>query len=702
MKKLFLLFSMFFAIHGIIMAQIIEKTYTFQSPQIRQAGDYQLISFDQTMISGVPGEPALPYQSVALLIPPGAIATSIELFCQDEISLPGTYLIYPQQQVRPLSEGPDGSFLKNEGVYQQKTSYPVTQTGRLLTQYLNGYAFALCSFTPVSYYPATGSFRYFQTVTIRINTRPDERSVSALRNISGSEKALKRIQVLAQNKEVMALYLPKKELKSDYQYLIITHASYENAFQDLIDMYNSKGINCQVATTQTISTSMTGQDLQEKIRNYIIQEYQTNGVEYILLGGDTELVPYRGFYCYVESSGPYVDENIPADLYYSGLDGTWNDNGNSWWGEPEEADLLPDIAVTRFPFSNSTELENMIHKSISYQENPVADDFKQPLMAGEHLYDDPMTFGEDYMELLIDDHTDNGYFTHGIPSEENTFTKLYDTLISLPNGIYNWTPTMLINEINEGKSFIHHLGHSNVNYMLRMFFWDITNQNFSQVNGVDHNYTLLYTQGCLCGAFDENDCIAEKSVTIENFLVAGAFNSRYGWFNQGQTEGPSEHLHREFVSALYNDTISFPRIGETHMMSKIATAPWVTIPGQFEPGAQRWCHYCCNVFGDPAMTIWTDEPSVGIRESLTESKISLYPNPANQLVTIRVPEHSNPLLVTLATIQGQKLATYHIPATKDNSGSQFQIDVSQLSPGIYLVNYIGTHLYGSEKLCIVK
>ena len=47
---------------------------------------------------------------------------------------------------------------------------------------------------------------------------------------------------------------------------------------------------------------MPGQDNPEKIRNFIIQEYQGSGVEYVMLGGDVEVVPYRGFYCHVQSS----------------------------------------------------------------------------------------------------------------------------------------------------------------------------------------------------------------------------------------------------------------------------------------------------------------------------------------------------------------------------------------------------------------
>ena len=169
---------------------------------------------------------------------------------------------------------------------------------------------------------------------------------------------------------------------------------------------------------------------------------------------------------------------------------------------------------------------------------------------------------------------------------------------------------MLLASINQGRSVIHHNGHASSTYMMRLSMSSITNSNFANVNGITHNYTILYTQGCDCGAFDAGGgCIAAKCMTIDNFLVAGIFNSRYGWFNQGTTDGPSEHLQREFVSAMYNDTLPEHHLGKAHMISKIKTAPWVTLPGEFEPGAQRWVHYDCNAFGDPALLLWTEEPT---------------------------------------------------------------------------------------------
>jgi hypothetical protein len=193
--------------------------------------------------------------------------------------------------------------------------------------------------------------------------------------------------------------------------------------------------------------------------------------------------------------------------------------------------------------------------------------------------------------------------------------------------------------------------------MLRLNIASITNQNFSQVNGVIHNFQLLYTQGCDDGAFDKV-CIAAKAVKIDNWLVAGIFNSRYGWFNQGTTDGPSQHLEREFVSALYNDTTPEKHIGTAHAISKIKTAPWISLPGEFEPGAQRWCHFGCNLFGDPALEVWTEEPSAFIEAVWTGAIDSDWQKPGNwncgmvpgSVFNVTIPETAHNPVVSSTTI----------------------------------------------------
>jgi len=597
-KNKFLLF-VFLCFCAGLNARIIEKTYCFDNYQVTAIDNYATISFNQTLLTGKTGEPVLPYHSISLLLPPGEIAESIEMIGEDETAIPGNFIIYPQQFVRPVSEAGSGEFVKNELIYSMTGAYPSSQTGEIITQFMNGYSVALSTFTPLKYYPASGEVSFYKKITIRIHTQNDAEANNALANLTANNKALKRVKDFVQNPDMADLYPDKISDSGDYQLLIISPAQFEDEFFTLIDLYRTRGLNTKIISTDSVYAASSGQDSQEKIRNFIIQEYQNFNIEYVLLGGDVEHIPYRGFYCHVQSSTVYEDDDIPADLYYSALDGSWNTNVNSLWGEIGEDDLLPEVSVGRIPASNSTDLNNLLNKIISYQNTPVLNELDKPILAGEELWSNPQTWGGDYLDLLIGYHDDNGYTTTGIPLEDN-IEKLYDRDLGY------WSGTTLVSKINGGKSFIYHAGHANSTYVMRLSSSDITNSNFSQVNGVVHNYTLVNTIGCDCGSFDQSDCIAEKMVNIQNFAAAFIGNSRYGWFNEGQTEGPSPHLQREFVDALYHDKLY--RIGEAFLESKIATAPWVNAPGQWEEGALRWCFYDNNVLGDPAMGIWTNEP----------------------------------------------------------------------------------------------
>ncbi|HQF01929.1 MAG TPA: C25 family cysteine peptidase [Bacteroidales bacterium] len=597
MKKILLtILTLIFAVG--LNAETVKKNYHFSNPTFETIKGYQQISFDGLLLTGQAGEPTLPYQSVVLLIPPGHTALNIKLDFGEEIEMEGVYNIYPMQYVQPVSKGKSGIFAFKEDVYKKDAFYPEKMEGVISTHFMNGFAVAISSFTPVRYNPYKGKLSYFEDVTVTIETAPDSKAIKALENINTSPAVLQRLALLVENSEAAVNY-PKREVRNDdYDLLIITAAQFENAFQPLISFYQPRGIRTKVVSTQTIYSTTSGQDNQEKIRNYVIDQYQNNGIQHLTLAGDVEHVPYRGFYCSVQSSSVYTDNDIPSDLYFSALDGTWNNNNNNLWGEIGEDDLLPEIGVGRMSFSSQSELSAMLNKIYKYVGEPVLGELRDPLLAGEHLYNNPLTWGCDYLELLIGYHDDNGYITNGIPTDHNIMTMCDE------NG--TWSANQLKQKINQGTSFIHHCGHANSNYAMRFYNSDITNSNFSQVNGEIHNFTLAYSHGCICGAFDDNDCIAERMINIDNLAVAVVMNSRYGWFNEGQTEGPSAHLHREFVDALY--TTKEPHIGMTHTLSRIKTAPWVNAPGQWEEGALRWCFYDCNVLGESALRIWTDEP----------------------------------------------------------------------------------------------
>ncbi len=601
MKKLFLLTLLFWSFF-VLNAQKLTFSYHFDEPLVRSLdNNFQILEYPNSMQLAKTGDPSLPFIPIKLMLPPGAEATSIEIEYKNPVTIQGKINLYPKQDVKPLNEEPDRVLKINEDVYKSKI-YPATRKTLVRTQYMNGYAFALSKFTPIVYYPDQKKAEYYTNITVTVNYKTTSKAKTALKNLSSRPEVVARVKDFADNPKMADNYPQKKFNYDDYEMLIITADAYINNFDDIIESHFKRGIRCRVVGLSEIYSSMNGVDNPEKIRNYIIQEYQNHNIEFVMIGGDADVVPFRGLYCEALSGGQTYSDDLPADVYFSALDGTWNDDGDSHWGEPDEDDLLPEVAVGRLTFSNTTELQNISHKIVYYSDNPVTStgELNDPLLAGEHLYSDPETWGADYLDLLIGHHEDNGYTTDGIPPT-STYTTMYGR-----DGTWDGSGSAIMTEMNSGHSFVHHVGHANSSYMMGLYTSDITNSNFSALNGTTHNYTLVYSHGCICGAFDDDDCISETMVKISNCAVGVFTNSRYGWFDEGLTEGPSAHLHREFVNALYHDKNNFAGMDE--LWSKYRTAPWVENPDEFEPGAQRWVFYDHNVLTDPALPIWTENP----------------------------------------------------------------------------------------------
>lgn len=576
-------------------AQTVEATYRFARPEITELQGYEQIHFDGCLQSALAGQPSLPWQRVSLVLPQGHEAVSIEVQLSDFVELEGNHQLFPYQPSRAYSMPERTAFVKDEVLYRSRQSYPEASYGKLTTHYMNGIGFAFSAFTPVKYVPASGKVMYARTATVVIKTRMNKNDNSKALWLTPNN--VERAKGLAQNPEMISSYQSRNKTMGEYDLLVITPEQYVASFDEYKQFYNERGLLTRVVSVENILSGSQGRDNQEKIRNYIKGEYEENGIIMVLLGGDVALIPYRGFYCTVQSSSPHVDNDIPADLYYCALDGTWDDNDNGKWGEIGEDDLLPEVGIGRMCFNNPTELQNMLHKSMTYQTTPVLGEFRKVIMAGEHLYDDPVSNGSQYLELLIGERDDNGYTTIGIP-EDYDFTRLYEE-----EG--TWSGTALMNAINQGTQYVHHDGHANTYYVAGWLLENITDENFSGANGIDHNYTFFHTSGCICGDFS-SECILEKMTQISNFAVATLGNSRYGWFNEGQTEGPAIHLHRETEDAYYHERI--PYTGMALREGKIQTAPWVNAPGQWEEGALRWNFYDLNLMGDVAVSPWHDEP----------------------------------------------------------------------------------------------
>ena len=588
MKKLTLILTFAFAMaYG--HAQVIEQLYHYGQPIVTEHDGYQQLGFQGCLPKGQVGEPTIPWQSVSLILPQGQEAATLNVEYLDVVELEGSYNLYPYQQPRPLSYDKEIPFAKNETLYHSDTPYPSVSFSAVSTQYLNGVAFAFGGFTPIQYVPATGKVQVAQTVKVTIGTTASRDDHSRqLWLTPGNVASIKR---LAQNDDMLNTYNKRGREIGGYDMLVITGEDWISRFGDYLNLYNGKGIRTQIVSLEEIYATMEGRDQQEQIRNYIIQEYENNGIMTVSLGGDVSIVPYRSLWCIATDE---EQDNLPADMYYACLDGTWNDDNDELWGEVGEDDLLPELGIGRLPFNNEGQFETIMHKTFSYLQTPVLGEFTSPILGAEHLGDG--YYGSADMERLIGTCTDYDYTTHGYPSNYN-FKRYYAS----PD--QNWSGRDFRLLINTGGQYVHHVGHANTQTVAGWENSTLDNNSFAGNNGIDHNYMLFHSHGCICGDFS-HACILEKMITLTTGFVATTGNSRYGWY-QPWGDGMAAHIHREFVDAYCYDHIDM--IGLALKEAKIMTTPYINTPWGEDP-CFRWNIYCLNVLGDGALCPWFEEP----------------------------------------------------------------------------------------------
>lgn len=600
MRIIYLFIVLVFTFTGFSQTQTY--TYNFEVPQLNQNEDgYTKIVYKNCLNFGEEGYPSIPYLGVNVLLPQGKEIKNISVVSISYYSLQENIKIIPASRQFPLSEIiHDYKVIPNEKIYSSLLPYPEKIFDNISTHFLSGHSIGSFTICPANYIPAKDQVEFIKQITIKINSKTTDKALESKKFLKKSMSIKKRINSIVENPGDLKNYIyPIFKNTDEYDILLITNNILLAAFNDYMKFKESTGFAVKTVVTEDIYTQYSGQDNQEKIRNCIIDNYENYGISYVILGGDADagdslqnIVPHRGFYALNEL-------DIPADMYYACLDGTWNDDGDNKWGEPGEDDLYAELSIGRICVDNDIEIQNFTNKLFMYQNHPVVEDIEKALMIGEYLW--PETYGGTYKDEVALGSSNHGYSTVGV-SENITVSRLYEILNS-------WSKTKVFKQFNNtGVNLLNHLGHSNVNYNMKMNNADITTENF-QNDGITRGYAIGYSQGCYNGAFDNrndggiyiSDCFSEKITTIETAEVACIGNSRYGWGSQGSTNGASQYLDRQFYDAIFGE--GFTIIGQANGDSKEDNVEYINASEYI-----RWSAYELNVFGDPSMDIWTEVP----------------------------------------------------------------------------------------------
>ena len=267
--------------------------------------------------------------------------------------------------------------------------------------------------------------------------------------------------------------LPKKDVlsNSNFDLLIVTPSKFLSYAQQLAEFKESHGIKTKVATMDEIK-SMSGRDNAEKLKYYIKNEIEQDGIKYVLLFGGRKpgvkeewWVPVRYANVAWPEQGEYKEIKYVTDLYFADIyDGngsfsSWDSNNNGVYGEwpptgkrIDDMDLYPDVYIGRLACRNSLEAKIMVEKIISYESGSVA---KKVVGVGGDNFDDKAEGG-----------SDTDYYEGEVVTNK---TIAYLTPLGFEN-VKVWAsqedvnPATIKAAIGEGAMFVHLHGHGSPIY----------------------------------------------------------------------------------------------------------------------------------------------------------------------------------------------------------------------------------------------
>ncbi|MCX8014524.1 MAG: C25 family cysteine peptidase, partial [candidate division WOR-3 bacterium] len=329
-------------------------------------------------------------------------------------------------------------------------------------------------------------------------------------------------------------------------YLIITPDAWVSRLQPFVQWKKEKGYKVRVATL-----SQTGYT-KEAIRSYLLSEYQGPSPQtFVLLVGDVESIPYW------TGQGSYAPS---TDLPYA-----------CYVNFPTQ--YFPQVYLARFSVRNTQELDSLVQKTIAYEKG---------LYSGNWMK-------KAYFIASADQHS--------VPESSHVicmriarrFGMICDSLF-----LYYNSGTPVNTALNEGRAWVIYSGHGNVHRWSEIPY-DTSNvkllQNLNKV-------PFVQSYSCLCGKYQEGNCFAEcwERVGFRGAICHLAASEETGWSGDYWLQ---VYLFQCAFDSGYIWTMGM--INKAKHRYFLLFGNSTSTRGYFEK---------YNLFGDPSLQIYWDEPLV--------------------------------------------------------------------------------------------
>ena len=477
-------------------------TSGFFSENISENGvTYQRLEFPAYATTLDVGKPELPVISELVGIP-GSADVTVSIVDYKETTLSG-HKVHPFQT--PLLENEKRvAFDIDKGFYRQNEFYPNQPASVGDPGIWRDLRVVSLKVSPLRYNPVTGELKVYSEITVRLDyTGSSNKNVKAplRRPITTNYERMYGSTVLnygQMNLDVNDGFTADFETDGAYDYLIIANDAFMSNMTPFVNWKNSIGLATTIVPISSIGANDT------LIKAYIANEYTSNGISYVLLVGDEADVPSH----IVETPAPgHRVDSVLSDYWYSLLDGD---------------DDFADLAIGRFSVGSSSDVDNMVSKSVTFESTPPEGDWLEKSLLVANWEDAPLKYQECSEQIRTAAETSSGTYSVLYPD----FTTAYGA--SFANGGDEASNADVINHFNDGFRLVNYRGHGDNNIW---YYWNVYGEHFelSDVDALDNgqmtpvvfsiacmNNNLLYNYTTIGEAFTRGDDAAVAYLGASN------------------------------------------------------------------------------------------------------------------------------------------------------------------------------------------
>ena len=390
----------------------------------------------------------------------------------------------------------------------------------------------------------SGILNHNQTVFLSLHSYPVRYSPA-----KNTLYYIENAEITIRYKRTNISFIPKTR---EYDLLIIAPSNFSSSLKPLVDHKKKIGIRSKIVTVEEIYNGTyflaKGRDRAEKIKYFIKDAVENWGVSYVLLVGDKDKLPVR--YGHIMTmrganlTDPQLTIPVATDLYYAdiydanGSFCSWDANHNGIYGEynwewnSDKVDFYPNVYLGRLPCKDKKEVSTVVAKIIRYERNTYNKRWFNNLIicAGDTQ---PLRKLAQFILLLLpgikwEDITvkEGEYLGDRIAENLTGFhvKKLYASCYFSWGDRKPLTKRNIKREIENGAGFVLFTGHGTVDrwgtykpfsLLFRPLLQGYTSKDVLNLKNKD-KLPIVIIDACLCGAFDQGDCLAWDFVRLED------------------------------------------------------------------------------------------------------------------------------------------------------------------------------------------